>query len=614
MDANGEYVYILTIHFTSLARLSLNNNALTGSIPSELLNLKSLQHLDLSDNVFSGILPNVDGASQLLTLKIDRSRGGLGGPLPSLAGLVTIQELSLTSNKFNASIPINFLEKRQNEESVHIRLSMNNLEGGIPTELARLSTMILEIENNKISGIPEALCQQPGRCDAILCPSGTWSPIGRANSQLGIECEPCEGNRYFGESSCSPGGVQFNTEVEILDKVFFEASGWYWNVSHTNWTKEQIPLCYREGVICGVSTTEMNSGVTELRLNGFGLRGRIPTEIYQLPYLRNLDLSYNPVDLSFQGLEKASNLESISLMHTYVESLPKPQQASEKLHLLDVSSARLKGSFPSELFEIRTLRYINLDDNHLTGPISPDISRLSELQHLSLGNNAFSATIPNEIALLKELKHLSLNDNRLSGQLPEGIQDLAYLAYFDVANQKSVRKLFGPILTFSTAPALNYLNMSMNSFTGTIPASLASAADKDQLIKIDLASNDLEGGIPVEFNAFKQLYIKLGSNRIDSLPPILCENHEWMGGITGVVKDEHRCDSILCGPHSFSPTGMQMHRDNPCQHCPGSFGAPFFGSVECTYTFQMQERNGVCYRLLSKCLMPASYAHLPLLL
>jgi len=569
--------------------------------------MEALEKLDLSGNAWSGTLPpQLGDLKHLQSLRINRARGGLGGPLPSFSEASKIDELELAFNRFTGSVPHDFLKGRQRDGELKIKLSMNLLEGEIPSDLSRFPNVRLEIEDNKVTGIADALCQQsswmggetalvtPRSCDAILCPSGFWSPTGRASASSGVACEPCEGNQYFGESVCEVGGLQSNAEVEILDNLFLETGGWYWNTSHTNWTKSGVPICYREGVVCGWKPADMNSGVTELRLTDYGLRGRIPTEIFQLPKLRRFAFSKNPVDISFEGIEQASNLEIISLSHTNVQSLAGIENAPAKLYSMDVSSANLKGTFPSDLLHSNSLlTHITLDDNQLTGPIVSEISRLTKLQHLSLGNNLFSSTLPSELALLTELTHLKVNDNRLSGLLPTELEDLPHLVQLNVGNQLSANKLSGSLLSFPSTSSLNYVNMSSNAFTGNVPDTLLDAVDKiGASLVVDLSSNELVGGFPLEFNAFQQLNINLAANRIDALPSSVCENLEWMGGITGVVISERRCDTILCQPGTITASGWQEHRDHPCQACASVDEAPYFGSISCSDPIAKVEREG----------------------
>jgi uncharacterized protein YjbI with pentapeptide repeats len=65
---------------------NLSNNDLSGSIPAELFRSNStfqqstLQQIDLSNNQFSGNVPNLGGANWLQSVKISNNK--LSGPSP----------------------------------------------------------------------------------------------------------------------------------------------------------------------------------------------------------------------------------------------------------------------------------------------------------------------------------------------------------------------------------------------------------------------------------------------------------------------------------------------------------------------------------------------------
>ena len=296
------------------------------------------------------------------------------------------------------------MRKRQSDGRFKVRLTGNQLTGVIPANLAMFPSMILEIEDNQITGISEAICKNPDwmdgevglvsprPCDAILCPAGFYSPHGRAGTKLGVACEACEGNVYFGETVCETKGLQSNDEVKILDLLFSETGGRYWNATHTNWTKPGVPICHREGVVCGWHPPDMNSDVTELRLNNYGLRGHIPTEIFQLRKIRRLAFSSNPVDMSFEGIEQATILEIVGLSNTDVSSLAGIEKAGDMLHELTVTTAQLAGTFPKELIKLTSLKVLLLDDNRLSGEIPTEIGRMTNLEQLALGNNLLIGT------------------------------------------------------------------------------------------------------------------------------------------------------------------------------------------------------------------------------
>jgi Leucine-rich repeat (LRR) protein len=591
----------------NLKRLSLNENKLTGSLPKDITELRSLEYLDLSDNDFGGeVPPEFDHLpSGLLSLKINSARGGLGGKLPSFKGLKDVEELELAFNALTGEMPADFLSERRTAGTIKVRLTGNQLTGKLPLGLSVFSSLIIEIEDNMITDIPYALCENQDwmggevglasaeeACTAILCPIGYWSPHGRAVFSENVKCTKCEGNSFMGETVCETKGLRRNREVEVLDLLYSATGGRYWNKTHTNWTKPGVPICYREGVFCGYKPADMNSGVTELRLNDYGLRGRIPNEIWELPLLRRLDVSHCPVDLSFDGIEKAPIIQILQLAGTDVSSLKGIENAGEKLKDLYVSDAGLKGSFPTELLRLISLKTMQLDGNKLSGSIPPEIGGLKNLQSVALQDNDLFGPLPREIGTLSLLKNLDVSDNRLSGLLPSELENVAKLESLRLANQRSENKLEGSVLTFSSNPVLHDVDLSGNAFSGTIPATMLSGVDHSAAIKIDLSENELTGSFPVEFRSFQKLEINLAANMIGELSAEVCTNFEWQNGIVGVVPQGKECDAILCPPGTAEIHGRQMHRDSPCQPCSSREEAPFFGSKICLDPFARKEREG----------------------
>lgn len=219
------------------------------------------------------------------------------------------------------SIPTTFLSGVEDvDQLMVIDLGWNSFTGTIPSELSRFSRMNLDAVRNQFTKVASSLCSLSGwmdgevgkiikdggdGCDAILCPKGTYSEIGYAKSGSNGECLPCESAEYAGETTCN--GAAENQEKKILDNLYAETSGSNWKKG-AYWTTG--PICTYEGVVCESNSSKTNEGVIELRLSDFGLIGNIPTEIYQLPKLTKVDFSNNVVDISFDGIENAVNLES----------------------------------------------------------------------------------------------------------------------------------------------------------------------------------------------------------------------------------------------------------------------------------------------------------------
>ena len=134
---------------TSLDSISLENNKLTGTIP-DFSGLTNLDSLELENNELTGDIPALDGLTSLYTFNL--SGNELTGDIPDLSKLTSLETLNLSGNKLNNMIPdfsnLEYLET--------LDLSGNQLAGAIPNFSALDSLETLYLHNNKLSGeIPD---------------------------------------------------------------------------------------------------------------------------------------------------------------------------------------------------------------------------------------------------------------------------------------------------------------------------------------------------------------------------------------------------------------------------------------------------------------------------
>lgn len=573
-------------------RLHLQENQLRGALPPEFVALSKLEELDLSRNRFGGGLPaewnNLRGLS---ALRINRA--SIGGELIPFAGLERIDSLELADNELIGSIPSDFLAGRNPYGLMRLDLSNNHINGTVPATLGKFDAVFLELHDNMITGIADALCfktdwmggevgRVPDKCEAILCPSHTWSPLGRSSVNDRVLCSPCNATAYFGATSCNNGASSANRETEILDLLFRETGGDSWTKPHDNWTDTSVPICYREGIVCDPESIDMNSLVTQVNLNQMGLVGKIPSEVFDLPHVEVLGFSFNNVDLSLDGVGRAEKLQALLLSGTNVQSLAGLENAGDYLYTFHLARNQMKGTFPTELLYLSSIRYLQLSDNQFSSTIPSEIGlHMKSLQQLHLQNNRLVGFIPPELALLPDLVELHVPGNALSGILPGSFNELESLRVLDLSNQWSFKKLSGPLVAFNSNPLLTHVDLSGNRFAGTVPPSFLSAVERSLPLHVNLSSNELFGAIPGSFDYFQRLEIDLTGNMIDAMPSFLCDNSDWMGGNVGLVHPDEKCDAILCRPGTAAPLGRQVRANMPCQKCATKEEAAYFGSRSC---------------------------------
>jgi hypothetical protein len=145
-------------NLTVLEVLFLANNNLNGVIPSCIGNCESLEVLMIYDNSITGIIPiEIGNLSSLNLLLLDEN---LTGTLPAeLGALYNLWDLGLCGNSLSGGIPTTW-------EALgcgSIDLSNNNLSGNIPSSILDAYWLYsLNLSHNSFTGsIPTEICNAP---------------------------------------------------------------------------------------------------------------------------------------------------------------------------------------------------------------------------------------------------------------------------------------------------------------------------------------------------------------------------------------------------------------------------------------------------------------------
>jgi hypothetical protein len=140
----------LALLSTSVAKLQLGGNSLTGRIPLEIGLLTKLTFMSLWNNRLTGDIPSeLSSLTQLATL--DLGSNSLDGNIPfEIHSLSKLNLLWLDSNSLSGQIPsdIHLLSNL-----LELLLHQNNLSGTIPSEIYNLSSLTtLTLYHNRLTG------------------------------------------------------------------------------------------------------------------------------------------------------------------------------------------------------------------------------------------------------------------------------------------------------------------------------------------------------------------------------------------------------------------------------------------------------------------------------
>ncbi|KAK8300594.1 hypothetical protein V6Z11_D05G397800 [Gossypium hirsutum] len=261
--------------FPFLTALNLGDNSFSGSLPSSLRSLISLEMLSLRGNKFSGVLPS------------------------SLQNCAKLKFLALSDNELSGEIPMWIVQKLSS--LVFLSLQGNQFRGRIPHQLCGLKNLqILDLSVNKISGtIPP-------------CLNNFTSMAKKVSLDRRIEHHILDtGPRFL-----SPEGVNgefiWIIQVRYVDEALLTWKG----------TKQSYPQL---GLLLAIDLSCNN------------LTGEIPEELSSLQELVVLNLSRN----HFNGkiLQKIGHIR--------------------QLEVLDLSRNKFSGSIPTSLSELTFLSNLN---------------------------------------------------------------------------------------------------------------------------------------------------------------------------------------------------------------------------------------------------------------
>src|SRR6266536_886830 len=148
--------YVVTIKNKRVTQIVLPMNNLTGSLPSSLSDLISLNHLELQKNQLIGSIPSSLGNLTNLGF-IELTNNNLSGRIPSsLGNLVNLVSLFLGENHFSGNIPSSLGNLK---ELAYLILRRNQLSGAIPSSIGNLTRLQnLQLQGNQLSGsIPSSI-------------------------------------------------------------------------------------------------------------------------------------------------------------------------------------------------------------------------------------------------------------------------------------------------------------------------------------------------------------------------------------------------------------------------------------------------------------------------
>ncbi|XP_062001681.1 receptor-like protein EIX2 [Rosa rugosa] len=513
------------VRLKSLEHLDLQSVGLKGQFPKFSGNLCRLKSLSLARNQIDGgieeFLSGFSNCSFNRMESLDLQGCGLVGKLPSSLGMLrSLQHLDLSNNSFWGSIP-EFIISNLSSSLQTLYLSHNIFNGSIPQSLGKLSQLVsLDLSNNVFNGsIPQSL----GKLSQLVSLDlsyNSWE--GNLTEAHFINLTKLE---YFAVSTARHVPIIFNLiDYEWIPPFKLHHIEMHncrvgpgfpvWLQSQTELVGVSLKNAGLSGAIPEEWVFKISSQIQWLDLSSNQISGKLPFRFNSFPNLGSIVLSHNQFDGTIpSSICSIQSLYELALNNNQLSGeFPKEWSLWSGIQIVDVSNNNMSGNIPSSMGIPSFLAILKIDNNQFSGEIPSDLQNCSFLERLYLGGNKFTGSIPSWIgSKVSTFTVLQLQSNSLSGHIRHHLCSLPFLQILDLSHNRfsgtipnCLNKLTS-LIDGSYGLWIDGSDFEVTTVTVKGRASEYFFRNARLLTIIDFSHNDLEGEIPEEISSLVRL-------------------------------------------------------------------------------------------------------------
>jgi len=478
--------------------LSLENNAISGKIPTELGLLSDMTHLQLDGNILSGSVPSqIGNVDKLEVFDASRNRD-LGGSISSwLGNLRNLRTFMIFDCAFYGSLPTTFNLLKSLKEII---LGNNKLTGNIDVLTGLYALQILDLGNNQFSSTIPSTFENLKKLRIVNLYNNKFEgqiPTYLEKFEL-LEELILAKNDFFGYISTNVGkltnlvifDVADNDLTSTLPSEFGTLDKLKTFNCHGNNFRGKIP-----------SELGKLSSLIELVMSGNNLSDLVPIEYGQLYNTTFIDIGFNSLrrtmptsmnqlsalkELYIWGNNLTGNIGffcDVPVFKYDLGEFSKECDIRQKKVVANLYNA-LGQDFNQldrecdwkgvDCNDNEIVLEINLAGRKLTGSLSDIIGKLHELKFLDLSNNELKGSVPAKLSELLFLESVNLSNNYLTGNafFLCGV-DFEVIVDLDEVSVCSTSPTSTPTITMSSVPTSTptIIISSVPTLTPTITSS-----------------------------------------------------------------------------------------------------------------------------------------------